>query len=206
MPMLKEDISLNQAKQFLYRNGVKKLDDQNLEAGLKGKDPETAKKITSLFKLVVSHSPDVGPAKNNLQGNDYKAWVNVETNEVNAFDAHKSYYDGIRQFPKLFGQYFNKGLTPLRSRIAMEQAGWVAVGVNQSEAGMGAVVVAMSPEHALKAARMLFKLRYNKGDWTSLRIRTNDDNIVLSDRFQIRDYLKTGKPPGQGGNDEYIDA
>lgn len=126
---------------------------------------------------------------------DYKAWINIESNKVYSFNVEKNYYEAIRTNPKLFGTYADR--TTLKARIAIERAGWVAVGVNGDENGAGAIVTALTAQHALKAARMLFRLRYQKGDWTSLKVKTNDDQFMLTGRGEIRDYLMTGKKPGE---------
>jgi len=134
---------------------------------------------------------------------DFKAWINVETEHVEQVAADRSYFDAIRERPKLFGILNNK--TMLHARIAVERAGWVATGVNVSDEGVGAVVTAMTPEQAIKAARLLFKDRYGKGDWDTLRVKTNDDQFVCKNRAEIRDYLKTGRRPEQERPAHYLD-
>lgn len=133
------------------------------------------------------------------EAKDYKAWVNVETNKIKAFDPSRSYYDGIRENPEMMS-YNGKNL--LHVRIAAERDGWVAVGVNSSDNGVGAVVTALNAQQALKAARMLFKARYKHGDWTSLRVKTNDTVRTFTGRREIRDYLLS--KPSKGT--EYLDT
>ena len=123
---------------------------------------------------------------------DYKAWINVEKNKVHAFDASMSYYDALRRAPNVFGA---AGRTVLHNRIQMERDGWCAVGINTEDEKTGAIVSALSASFALKAARMLFRLRYKNGDWNTLKIKTNDDQFTLNNRREIRDYLLSGKKP-----------
>jgi len=133
---------------------------------------------------------------------DYKAWINTDSNKIQSFSVEKSYYDAIKENPKIFGGF--SGRTTLQARIQIERAGWCAVGVNTTDEGTGAVVTALTPEHALKSARMLFRQRYKNGDWDSLKIKTNDDQFKLVGRAQIRDYLMTGKKQSLTGNEVYL--
>ncbi len=156
--------------------------------------PRELAQITSKFETEADHV-----------AGDYKAWVNIESNKVYSFSVEKNYYDAIRTNPKLFGTFADR--TTLKARIAIERAGWVAVGVNSSEEGAAAIVTALTAQHALKASRMLFRLRYQKGDWNSLKVKTNDEDFTLTGRSQIRDYLMTGKKPGGAEDREvHIDA
>jgi hypothetical protein len=125
------------------------------------------------------------------QAGDYKAWINVETNKVVPFEADKNYYDMMRSDPKTFGVHGTK--SSIQARIAAERAGWVASGINVGEDGKAvAIVTGMTPEHALKAARILFKTTMKKHVWDSLKVKTNDGSIVCSNRNEIRQYLMTG--------------
>jgi hypothetical protein len=123
---------------------------------------------------------------------DFKAWVNTEDKKVHAFDPEWTYYDAIRRAPNIFGPM---GSSPLKMRIQMERKGWCAVGVNTNDGVTGAVVTALNDKFALQAARMLFRKRYNKGDWNTLKIKTNDKQFVLKNRHEIRDYLLKGVVP-----------
>jgi hypothetical protein len=125
---------------------------------------------------------------------DYKAWINVEDNRVIAFDAGKSYYDAIRDDPSTF--HAQGAASVLHARIAAERAGWCAVGINTGEDGkVGAIVTAMTPKQALKAARLLFHNRWAEGDWNLMKIKTNDESITLNSRVEMKEYLKSGKNP-----------
>lgn len=130
-------------------------------------------------------------AQADSQDADYKAWFNAQTGAIKPFDAKKTYYDALRDDPKTFNIYGVSSM--LKARIHAERNGWCAVGVNSGSGKVGAVVAAMTPEQALKAARMLFKTRWKDGDWESLTVKTNDSTNTFNGRTEIRDYLKASK-------------
>lgn len=125
------------------------------------------------------------------QDADFKAWFNVQTGKMQPFDATKTYYDALRDDAKMFNIFGMSSM--VKARIRAEREGWCAVGVNSGSGKVGAVVAAMTPEQALKAARMLFKARWKDGDWNSLTVKTNDETKTFSSRLEIRDYLKSSR-------------
>lgn len=133
-----------------------------------------------------------------FQVSDFKAWINVQTDQVVSFPASETFFDAMKNNAETLGIRGLTTKTYLQARVAAERKGWVAAGINvASEDTVGAMVIAMTPEQAHAGAKLLYKNQRGGSvvGWTTLTIKSNDDSIKLVGRQEIIHYLKTGQKP-----------
>jgi hypothetical protein len=109
---------------------------------------------------------------------DFKAWINVNNNDIKVFDSGKSYSDIVRGDPESYAR-----------------RGWCAAGVNIKDGDAHALVFAVSDPIAMRGGRILYKARHDKMPWRTLTVKTNEKTTTYRGKDEINSYLKLSADP-----------